>query len=82
MPSNIVNFPIIPRATAIQPSANDDRDPHTIAVEMMKKAIQFSNQKCGKAWTFNVLKGALEVDGSPDADWRQKARAMFSKETV
>ena len=39
MKSNIVNFPIIPRATAITPSANDDRDPHTIAIEMMKKAI-------------------------------------------
>lgn len=81
MPSNVVNFPIIPRATAITPSSNDDRDPHTIAVEMMKKAIQFSNQTCGKAWTLNVLKSAIEVDDVNG--WRNRARRMFDrKETV
>lgn len=81
MPSNIVNFPTIPRATAIPPSANDDRDPHTIAIEMMKKAIQFSNQTCGKAWTLNVLKSAIEVDDVNG--WRNRARRMFDrKETV
>lgn len=81
MPGNVVNFPIIPRATAITPSANDDRDPHTVAIEMMKKAIQFSTQTCGKAWTLNVLKSAIEVD---DANgWRDRARRMFDrKETV
>lgn len=81
MPGNVVNFPIIPRATAITPSANDDRDPHTIAIEMMKKAIQFSNQTCGKAWTLNVLKSAIEVDDQNG--WRDRARRMFDrKETV
>lgn len=75
MKSNIVNFPIIPRATAITPSANDDRDPHTIAIEMMKKAIQFSNQTCGKAWTLNVLKSAIEVDDVNG--WRNRARKLF-----
>lgn len=73
--NNVVNFPIIPRATAIMPSANDDRDPHTIAVEMMKKAIQFSNQTCGKAWTLNVLKSAIEVDDVNG--WRNRARKLF-----
>lgn len=81
MSTNVVNFPIIPRATAITPSANDDRDPHTIAIEMMKKAIQFSNQTCGKAWTLNVLKSAIEVDDVNG--WRNRARKMFDrKETV
>jgi len=81
MPSNIVNFPTIPRATAITPSVNDVRDPHTIAIEMMKKAIQFSNQTCGKAWTLNVLKSAIEVDDQNG--WRDRARRMFDrKETV
>lgn len=81
MSTNVVNFPIIPRATAITPSANDDRDPHTIAIEMMKKAIQFSNQTCGKAWTLNVLKSAIEVDDT--CGWRDRARRMFDrKETV
>lgn len=75
MKSNIVNFPIIPRATAITPSANDDRDPHTVAIEMMKKAIQFSNQTCGKAWTLNVLKSAIEVDDVNG--WRNRARKLF-----
>jgi len=75
MPSNVVNFPIIPRATAITPSANDDRDPHTIAIEMMKKAIQFSNQTCGKAWTLKVLKSAIEVDDQNG--WRDRARKLF-----
>lgn len=81
MKSNIVNFPVPPRATAITPSANDDRDPHTVAIEMMKKAIQFSNQTCGKAWTLNVLKSAIEVDDQNG--WRNRARRMFDrKETV
>ena len=81
MPSNVVNFPIIPRATAITPSANDVRDPHTVAIEMMKKAIQFSTQTCGKAWTLNVLKSAIEVDDVNG--WRAKARKMWDrKETV
>jgi hypothetical protein len=73
--NNIVNFPIIPRATAITPSANDDRDPHTVAIEMMKKAIQFSTQTCGKAWTLNVLKSAIEVDDQNG--WRDRARKLF-----
>ena len=77
MTSNIVNFPIIPRATAITPSANDDRDPHTIAIEMMKKAIQFSNQTCGKAWTLNVLRSAIEIDDK--FSWRERARAMLDR---
>jgi len=77
MPSNVVNFPIIPRATAITPSANNDRDPHTIAIEMMKKAIQFSNQTCGKAWTLNVLKSAIEVDDQNG--WRDRARRLFDE---
>lgn len=75
MKSNIVNFPVPPRATAITPSANDDRDPHTVAIEMMKKAIQFSNQTCGKAWTLNVLKSAIEVDDQNG--WRDRARKLF-----
>lgn len=81
MSGNIVNFPIIPRTTAICSSENDDRDPHTIAIEMMKKAIQFSNQKCGKAWTLNVLRSAIEIDDR--SNWRERARQMLDrKETV
>lgn len=71
--SNVVHLNIVPKATAYaQP---DDRDPHTISIEMMKKAIQFSIQNCGKAWTLNVLKSAIEVD---DANgWKDRARKMF-----
>lgn len=80
MSATVHRLPIIHRPIPI--ASEDERDPHTAAIEGIKKAIETSIQKCGKAWTLNVLKGALEVDGSPDADWRQKARAMFSKETV
>ena len=77
--SNIIHLDIVPRATAY--AQQDDRDPHTIAIEMMKKAIQFSNQTCGKAWTLNVLKSAIEVDDVNG--WRNRARRMFDrKETV
>lgn len=79
MKSNIVNFPIIPRATAITPSANDDRDPHTIAIEMMKKAIQFSTQRCGKTWTLGVLQSALEIDDVNG--WRERARKLINGES-
>jgi hypothetical protein len=73
MSGNVVNFPIIPRATALAPE--DDRDPHTIAIEMIKKAIQYSTQRCGKTWTLNVLKSAIEVDDVNG--WRNRARKLF-----
>ncbi len=71
--SNVIHLDIVPRATAY--AQRDDRDPHTVAIEMMKKAIQFSTQTCGKAWTLNVLKSAIEVDDQNG--WRDRARKLF-----
>lgn len=70
---NIVNFPIIPRATAIAPE--DDRDPHTASIEMLKKAIEYSIRRCGKGWTLGVLQSAIEIDAN--SDWRARARKAF-----
>jgi hypothetical protein len=79
MTSNIVNFPIIPRATAIAPE--DESDPHTTAIRKIKEALQFSTQKCGNAWTRNVLTSLLEFDDSNG--WRKRAREMITpKESV
>jgi hypothetical protein len=75
MTSNIVNFPIIPRATAIAPE--DESDPHTAAIEGIKKAIETSIQKCGKAWTLNVLRSAIEIDDK--FSWRERARALLDR---
>jgi len=78
--SNILNFPIIPRAT-VHIAHEDETDPHTAAFEGLKKAIEYSNRRCGKAWTLNVLKSAIEVDDVNG--WRNRARRMFDrKETV
>ena len=73
MKPNVVNFPIIPRAAALAPE--DDRDPHTAAIEMIKKAIQYSTQRCGKTWTLGVLQSALEIDDTNG--WRERTRKML-----
>lgn len=74
---SVINFPIIPRAT-VHIAPEDETDPHTAAIEGLKKAIEYSNRRCGKAWTLNVLKSALEIDAQND--WRERARKMFQKE--
>ena len=76
MTSNVVNFPAPQRATAIAPE--DNTDPHTAAIQGLKKAIEASIRTCGKAWTLNVLRAAIEIDAG--SDWRSRARQMFQKE--
>lgn len=79
MSATIHRLPIIHRPIPIAPE--DDRDPHTAAIEGIKKAIETSIQKCGKAWTLNVLRSAIEIDDK--FSWRERARKMFDrKETV
>lgn len=79
MTATIHRLPIIHRPIPIAPE--DERDPHTAAIEGIKKAIENSIQKCGKAWTLNVLRSAIEIDDK--FSWRERARAMLDrKETV
>jgi len=79
MSATIHRLPIIHRPIPIAPE--DERDPHTAAIEGIKKAIETSIQKCGKAWTLNVLRSAIEIDDK--FSWRERARAMLDrKETV
>jgi hypothetical protein len=74
--SNVIHLNLPPRATAIAPE--DNTDPHTAAIQGLKKAIEASIRTCGKGWTLNVLRAAIEIDASPN--WRERAREMFQKE--
>jgi hypothetical protein len=74
--SNVIHLNIIPRATAIAPE--DNTDPHTAAIQGLKKAIEASIRTCGKAWTLNVLRAAIEIDANTN-NWRQRA-AVWKKE--
>jgi hypothetical protein len=42
---------------------------------MIKKAIQYSTQRCGKTWTLGVLQSALEIDDTNG--WRERTRKML-----
>ncbi len=75
MPGNVVNFPIIPRATALP--QEDNSDPHTKAVRMFKEAFQFARKHCGVTWTTNLLLASLAIEDSNG--WRERAREAFSK---
>lgn len=74
--SNIVNFPTLPRATAIAPE--DDADPHTTAVRMFKEAFQYARKHCGAIWTANLLRASLEIEDLNG--WKGRARKMFQKD--
>lgn len=75
MNSNVVNFPIIPRATAFPPE--DESDPYTRALRMIKEGVQYGRQHCGHNWTDNVLRAQLAFDNSNN--WRERA-AVWKKD--
>lgn len=75
MSATVHRLPIIHRPIPI--ASEDERDPHTAAIEGIKKAIETSIQKCGKAWTLNVLRSAIEIDDR--SNWRERARQMLDR---
>lgn len=76
MTSNIVNFPMIPRATAIAP----EEDPATALL----KAIDRCEKRYGERVTAVVIARRYQIADSiaNTHDWRSRARKMFTKETV
>jgi hypothetical protein len=75
MSAKIVNFPIIPRATAIAPE--DESDPHTKAVRMFKEARQYALKHCGATWTIRLIRALLEIEDR--FNWRERA-AVWKKD--
>jgi hypothetical protein len=77
MSGNVVNFPIIPRPV-VYVTPQDERDPHTAAIEMFKKFMQFSRRENGDAWTFRLINGSLEV--ADTNGWKQRERSLLNGE--
>jgi hypothetical protein len=77
MSSNVVNFPIIPKATATM----QDKDPATAMLE----AIDRCEKYLGKHVTAIVIARRFQVvnDIANTFNWRERHRAMLDrKETV
>lgn len=74
MKSNILNFPMIPRAT-VHASLEDART-------AMIKAIDRCEKEYGEQVTANTIARRYQIiDDIPSSDdWRSKARSMFCKE--
>jgi len=73
MSGNVVNFPM--RSRPIPIASEDERDPHTAAIEMFKKFQQYARQNCGNIWTENVIRAALAFDNSNG--WKERTRELL-----
>jgi hypothetical protein len=75
MTATIHRLPIVHRQIPIAPE--DERDPHTTAVRMFKKAFQYARKNCGTMWTINLIRGLLAIEDTNG--WRQRA-AVWEKD--
>jgi len=74
MSATIHRLPFSPRPV-IHVAPEDERDPHTAAIEMFKKFQQYARQNCGNIWTENVIRAALDFDNSNG--WKERTRELL-----